>query len=149
MKRQGPHVRNRAISLISAAGLLLAGGLAASSPANAAAPDDTRPDTAGKSVSDNMRSPQAVKQDALLQKALVKKLKGDKSAQGKVARLGQGQYVNLENEGTDRVFVILAEFGDTRHSAYPDTKVDGSAASDAQRFDGPMHNQIPQPDRAV
>ena len=149
VKRQGPHVRNRAISLISAAGLLLAGGLAASSPANAAAPNDTGPDTAGKKLSDNMRSPQAVKQDALLQKALVKKLKGDQSAQGKVARLGSGQYVNLENEGTDRVFVILAEFGDTRHSAYPDTKVDGSAASDAQRFDGPMHNQIPQPDRAV
>src|SRR5665647_827254 len=57
VKRHGPDVRHRAISLISAAGLLLAGGLAASSQANAAAPNDTNPDTAGRNLSDNMRSP--------------------------------------------------------------------------------------------
>lgn len=143
-----PGGRRRAVSLIAATGLVI-GGFAASAPASAAPPSDSKPDLAGKNVSDNMRSPQAVKQDALRQVALQKKLKGDKSAQGKVAKLGQGQFVNLENEGTDRVFVILTEFGDTRHAAYPDTKLDGTPASDALLFNGPMHNQIPQPDRAL
>ena len=37
------------------------------------------------------------------------------------------------------------EFGDTRHSAYPD---DPSSPT-APTFDGPLHNQIPKPDRKV
>ena len=38
--------------------------------------------------------------------------------------------------------MVLAEFGDTRHSAFPDGGSDG-----APRFDGPLHNEIPKPDR--
>ncbi len=39
--------------------------------------------------------------------------------------------------------MVLAEFGDTRHSAYPDDPETG-----AQTFDGPMHHTIPKPNRA-
>ena len=49
------------------------------------------------------------------QKALEKRLKGDKSAQGKVAKLGKGQYVELEREGTDRIFAVIVEFGDKQY----------------------------------
>jgi len=145
-----PHGRRRAISLIAAASLLI-GGFAASAPANAAPPSDTKPNKAGKNVSDNMRPPQAVKQDALRQKALEKKLKGDKSAQGKVAKVGPGQFVELEREGTDRVFVILAEFGDTRHASYCDATAGCAFPSDGtpQKYDGPGINEIPEPDRSV
>ncbi|WP_218915274.1 immune inhibitor A domain-containing protein, partial [Aeromicrobium massiliense] len=58
------------------------------------------------------------------------------------------QYVELEQERADKVFVILAEFGDERHPDFPDS--DWASAEDAvqpQRFDGPLHNQIPEPDR--
>ncbi len=40
--------------------------------------------------------------------------------------------------------MILAEFGDTRHSLWPDLP-----ASGAVRFDGPLHNEIPRPNRRV
>ena len=56
-----------------------------------------------------------IKQDAMRQKALEKRLKGDKSAQGKVAKLGKGQYVQLEREGTDRIFAVIVEFGDKQY----------------------------------
>ena len=88
----------------------------------------------------------AVKQERLLARALEAKLRG--KANGKVHEVAKGQFVQLSREGTDRVFVIIAEFGNTRHSAYPD-QVGGQPASDALTFDGPLHNSIPAPDRSV
>ncbi|WP_370617083.1 immune inhibitor A domain-containing protein [Mumia qirimensis] len=60
----------------------------------------------------------------------------------------QDQYVELEQERADKIFVILTEFGDERHPDYPD---DGweteEGAVEPQRFGGPLHNEIPEPDR--
>jgi len=61
---------------------------------------------------------------------------------------GGARYVELEREQTDRIFVILAEFGDQRHPSYPDQDTDPDTAGPV-RFDGPLHNQIPEPDRSV
>ncbi|MGK5683584.1 immune inhibitor A domain-containing protein [Actinoplanes sp. URMC 104] len=58
------------------------------------------------------------------------------------------QYVELAREKTDRIFVILAEFGDERDPRFPDKDTD-PAKPGPQRFDGPLHNQIPEPDRTV
>ncbi|HET6530274.1 MAG TPA: immune inhibitor A domain-containing protein [Actinoplanes sp.] len=58
------------------------------------------------------------------------------------------QYVELAREKTDKIFVILAEFGDERHPSYPDQDT-APATPGPVRFDGPLHNQIPQPDRSV
>ena len=55
----------------------------------------------------DFRSPMQKKYDAALKVALVEKLKGN--AKGKVHR-ANGQFVQLEREGTYRVFVIIAEF---------------------------------------
>ena len=56
--------------------------------------------------------------------------------------------MELSREKTDRIFVILAEFGNERHPDFPD--VDSDAAQPGPlTFDGPLRNQIPQPDRAV
>ncbi|WP_203938960.1 immune inhibitor A domain-containing protein [Spirilliplanes yamanashiensis] len=66
----------------------------------------------------------------------------------RVATAGKSQYVELGREATDRIFVILAEFGDERHPDYPDKDTLPSKAGPA-RFDGPLHNQIPEPNRAV
>src|SRR5690606_36089829 len=58
------------------------------------------------------------------------------------------QYAELEREATDRVFVLLVEFGDERHPDYRDVDTDPDWPGPA-RFDGPRHNAIPEPDRTV
>lgn len=56
----------------------------------------------------------------------------------------QDQYVELEQERADKIFVILTEFGDERHPDYPDQDTDPDTPG-PERFDGPLHNQIPEP----
>ncbi|MEU5939484.1 immune inhibitor A domain-containing protein [Micromonospora sp. NPDC047548] len=68
------------------------------------------------------------------------------AAPGKAGK--KEQYVELARERTDRIFVILAEFGDERDPAYPD-KDENPDIPGPTRFDGPRHNEIPAPNRAV
>ena len=95
--------------------------------------------------SDNLKGPLSARQHTLRQSALQARLKG--LVDGNIVEVAKGKYVELAREKTDKIFVIIAEFGNTRHSAYPDTNGDGSPASDALTFDGPLHNKIPAPDR--
>jgi immune inhibitor A len=67
-------------------------------------------------------------------------------AAAKSAARGQNQYVELAREKTDKIFVILAEFGNERHPSYPDKDQDPATPGPAT-FEGPLHNKIPQPDR--
>ncbi|HEY0690045.1 MAG TPA: immune inhibitor A domain-containing protein, partial [Kribbella sp.] len=69
--------------------------------------------------------------------------KGQKNAKGKV-----DQYVELAREKTDRIFVVLAEFGNDRHPNYPDQDTAPSIPGPAT-FEGPLTNAIPEPNRAV
>lgn len=55
----------------------------------------------------------------------------------RVASLGGGRYVELEQTRNDPVFVMLAEFGDELHPDFADSTP------------GPLHNQIGEPDRAT
>ena len=56
------------------------------------------------------------------------------------------QYVELSQERADKVFVILAEFGDQRHPDFPDVDSDPTVPGPTT-FDGPLNNKIPAPDR--
>jgi immune inhibitor A len=56
------------------------------------------------------------------------------------------QYVELAQERNDKIFVILAEFGDQRHPDFPDQDTD-PAVPGPTTFNGPLRNQIPEPDR--
>ena len=78
------------------------------------------------------------------QEALKQRLKGDTAFQGKTAKTGKGQYVELQREGTDKVFVVLVEFGDAQYPRDGTTRSSGPAA-DGSTTDvtGPLHNQIP------
>ena len=71
-----------------------------------------------------------------------------RSTRANAATQTEDQYVELSREKTDRIFVILAEFGNERHPSYPDQDTDPDTAGPT-RFDGPLHNEIPQPNRAV
>jgi immune inhibitor A len=83
---------------------------------------------------DNLSHPKGDEQAALKAKALEAKVK--QKTDGKTAKVGDGKYVELELEKNDRVFVILAEFGDDIHATYGGTA-------------GPQHNEIEAPNRAV
>jgi immune inhibitor A len=60
---------------------------------------------------------------------------------------GKDQYVELGRERSDRIFVILAEFGDERDPRFPDQDTN-PAVPGPSTFSGPLHNKIPQPDRS-
>jgi immune inhibitor A len=139
-----PDRRRIRLSLLLALTLVLSLLAPAAFAAPAAMPP-AKTDKDNTGISDDLKHPLGEKRRALRQLGLQARLQG--IAQGKVHEVAKGKYVELAREDTDKIFVVIAEFGDTRHSAYPDTNEDGTPASDALTFDGPLHNKIPQPDR--
>ena len=98
--------------------------------------------------SDNLKSPAAVKQEALRQKGLDKVLSGEAVPKGdnKVVKIAKGQYVELARQGEDSILTTLAQFG----TAGPTTPHTHSGAPVAHGGTaGPLHNEIPAPDRSV
>jgi immune inhibitor A len=81
---------------------------------------------------DDFHHPLGDQQRALRQRALAAKVRGQ--ATGPVHQVARGQYVELEREGEDSIWTVIGEFGTTIHPLYGGTA-------------GPLHNQIPQPDR--
>jgi immune inhibitor A len=116
-------------------------------PAAAPMSDDNIPVQGGNT--DNMGSPLANKQADLRQKALASRLNGQ--GEGNIQAVGNGQFIELEVERTDKIFVVIAEFGNTRHVSFCDPgqtcafPPDGSA----QTYNGPLHNNIAKPNRSV
>jgi immune inhibitor A len=62
------------------------------------------------------------------------------------------QYVELSREKTDKIFVVLTEFGNERgtdiNAGYGDRDT-APAIPGPATFEGPLHNRIPAPDRTV
>lgn len=86
---------------------------------------------------DNPGHPLGDKQLELRQKGFEAKVNGKTS--GPVAEVAKGQFVELEREGEDLIWTVLAEFGAADHPA----PILFSGVP------GPVHNQIPQPNRSV
>ena len=139
-------------------------GATPSRPASPSAPPAGEP----TSVSDEPRNPLEEKRRELRETAITQVLNGQATPEringSTVVRVsdaglaatanrsqraqGRDQYVELAREQTDRVFVALVEFGNERHPDYPDQDTDPDTPGPA-RFDGPLHNEIPEPDRRV
>ncbi len=134
--------------------------------AGANPPDGSRPVAVKKAVSDELPNPAESKRRALRETALrqvlngqakiierkgskVVKLKSSKTKKNgaRAAQETVDQYVELSREKTDKIFVILAEFGNQRHPDYPDADTDPDTPGPTT-YDGPVHNQIPAPDRS-
>src|SRR4051794_1298954 len=115
-------------------------------------------------TSDELPNPVEEKRRELREAALQRVLKGDAKVQNrngsKVVKVGttatstvsgtvagEDQYVELQREKTDKIFVILAEFGNERHPDYPD-KDQSAATPGPTDWNGPLHNAIPAPNRA-
>jgi immune inhibitor A len=107
---------------------------------------------------DPLRAKQLAAREAGIPKVLNGKLRVQQRVGGDVVKVGaaaaapgqagRDQYLELNHEGTDKVLVILAEFGDQRHPDFPDRDTTTDIAG-PRRFDGPVHGEIPKPDRAV
>jgi immune inhibitor A len=142
-------------------------GAAAAPAQGRAASVSSEPDGA---ATDELANPLESKRRELREQALGKVLAGqartERRGASTVVKVGQkprtfgrpgvandsrgrvDQYVELAREKTDRIFVVLAEFGNERHPDYPDQDTDPDTPGPAV-FDGPLHNQIPEPDRTV
>jgi immune inhibitor A len=122
-----------------AATAVLAGIVAvAATPLALAAPHDQ---AASKSKSDNLPDRLSKKQGDLRKKGLEMVLKGQAQANGKnkIVQVAKGQYVELERQGEDKIFTIVAQFG-PQNSPF---------AILQSGIPGPLKNQIPEPDRSV
>lgn len=139
-------------------------GLTALGPVAQAAPSPA--EQATTPGIDDLPSPAEQKRRALRQEALADVLTGERKAERRgsstVVKMGEkpgpnrraaasgkvDQYVELSREKTDNIFVVLVEFGDERHPSYPDQDTAPNVPGPVT-FDGPLHNQIPEPDRSV
>jgi immune inhibitor A len=164
------------LSLVVAAGLgttLVMPAVTAS-----AAPQVSQPAKAGATSepqqvqSDNLPNPADEKKQQLREQAITDLLNGKGTVQHRgastVMKVGttktvksadrkggaakpasaEDQYVELGREKTDKIFVILTDFGNQRDPNYPDKDTDPNTPGPT-KFDGPLNNQIPQPDRTV
>ena len=148
--------------LAATAAAILGMGVIGASAANASPP--VAPDTSEVIASDNLPNPLDEKRSALRETAITGVLDGelqteqrgestvvkvgstdeasaapDANARSSASSKKKDQYVELSREATDRIFVVLAEFGDEASPYAP--------ADDAQRTEGPLHNEIPEPNR--
>lgn len=86
---------------------------------------------------DNPSHPLGDKQAELKAKGFEAKMNG--KTNGPVAEVAKGQFVELERQGEDSIWTVIAEFG-------PD---DHPAPILFSGVPGPLHNEIPEPDRSV
>jgi immune inhibitor A len=91
---------------------------------------------------DNFPGKLANKQAKLKEKALDMVLKGQVTAKGanQVVKVAKGQYVELAQTGEDQIFTLLGEFGTAINPPHPGHPLHGGTP-------GPLHNQIPEPNR--
>lgn len=107
--------------------------------ASAAPPPPVGEDALFASDSDDAAHPLGTAQREAKALAVEAQLNGksDGDNNDHTQRVGLKHYVELDRLGEDNIWTILAEFTNVRHPSYP-----GGT-------DGPLHNQIPQPDRSV
>jgi immune inhibitor A len=129
-------------SLAVAAGLLLTFALSAS------AAEQPQTDELPNAAEEKRRE----LREAALQEVLSGRADVQQRGASKVVKIGrtpaaEDQYVELAREKTDKVFVVLVEFGNERHPQFPDKDTNADIPGPA-RFDGPQPNELPEPDRS-
>jgi immune inhibitor A len=112
-----------------------------------AAPPVDRPAGSSDNLSQPWRKKYEARNDVARQQRLVS------GGRGEAERLAKGVFGRAASTGEDRIFAVLVEYGEKRHSAFCDSATEGACTypSDGspQQFDGPLHNQIPRPNRQV
>jgi immune inhibitor A len=146
------------VPAVTAAGAHAATPATASGPASSATSHDPASNPSVHDLPGPFSKQEAAERSAALQQVVSGDATVEQRGASKVVQLGSGKgkkskYVELGREKTDKIFTILAEFGDT---------VDNSTMYDPDGPDGPKppvvkyggqpgpaHNTIAQPDRAT
>jgi len=107
-------------------------------PMSSAVADQARQDTPSAAHrADNLPGPLTKQRNDMRQQAIQKVAKGQARANSRgVVELAPGKFVETTSVRQDKIFTILAEFGDQSAGRY------GTVP-------GPLHNQIAQPNRAT
>ncbi|MDN5852128.1 MAG: immune inhibitor A [Actinomycetia bacterium] len=172
MRKLSVVLTSAALTATLGAGYGVSSASANDTPEQASGPSAAAPDDTG--ASDDLPNPLADKRRELREQAITTLLNGhgkkrvEQRGPSTVMRVGksstaravnengrrtarkkrEAQYVELERETTDQIFTILVEFGNKRHPDYPDKDLNPDIAGPTT-FDGPLHNQIPKPDRST
>jgi M6 family metalloprotease-like protein len=133
-------VRRRVLGFVATATIpLLATSLQLPASASPAAGSGT--DGASAAKADDRPSALDDERRRLNQRAVRLVLKGERKVQkrggSKAVRVSDGEWAEFGVAGSDQIFTTLVEFGERRDRKYRDAPA------------GPLHNQIPQPDRSV
>ena len=109
-------------------------------PATAAPPADTpRPDSVAEK-SDDRADALTAERRALTEKATDLVLSGEREVQkrgdSKAVRVAPGQWAQYGLQSSDNILTFLIEFSDQKDPRFPDAPA------------GPLHNEIPAPDRS-
>ncbi|NNC20248.1 M6 family metalloprotease domain-containing protein [Corallococcus exiguus] len=94
-------------------------------------------------ITDDLPHRLGEQQKELKAQALQMRLEG-RGQPGRVQKLANGKFVELELQRTDRIFVILVEYGTQIHPVFGNP-----ATNPGGNIPGPLHNAIPGPDRTV
>ena len=86
---------------------------------------------------DNPSHPLGDAQNALKLQGFAAKMNG--KTDGPVAEVAKGQFVELERQGEDSIWTVIGEFG----------PLDSPFGILQSGVPGPLHNEIPEPDRSV
>jgi immune inhibitor A len=129
--------RTRGIVAVAAAGVTMLAGAAFGPAAIAAPADSPTSESATAQRLDNRPGPLTERQNER-RKAAQKLILSGQAAPGEdgVVQLAEDKYYEASVTGTGRLFTILSEFGDQGSGKLGTTP-------------GPLHNEIPEPDRAV
>ncbi|HEY9323824.1 MAG TPA: immune inhibitor A domain-containing protein, partial [Agromyces sp.] len=129
--------RKLGVLALVAAGATVAAGAAMAPPALAAPTNDAPDSTSAAQRLDNRPGPLTERQNERRKAAQKLILSGQASPSDEgVVQLGADKYYEASVTGTGRLFTILSEFGDQTAGKLGSTP-------------GPLHNEIPEPDRAV
>ena len=107
------------------------------------APPSTLRRVATENITDDLPHRLGEQQKELKAQALKERLEG-RGQPGRVQKLPNGKFVEMELERTDRIFVILVEYGTQIHPVFGNP-----ATNPGGNIPGPLHNEIPAPDRTV
>jgi immune inhibitor A len=130
------------LALLAAPGLVLP-----ASAAPPADPDTTRTNAAATKL-DDRPDPLAEKRREIKKTALQQVIKGEADVQsrggGKSVKVAPGQWAQYDLQNSDEVLSFLVEFGDEQADTRPQSPEPYPTAPA-----GPVHNQIPEPDRST
>ena len=133
MRRQFLALRIGALVVVLSAGV----GLSAAAD-NATSAANKGKESSHRSTK-NFQSSLNIREQKLRKSAIEMKLAGKVSKDAKVVQVAKGQYVEVAREKTDRIFVLLVEFGNRRH-------ISGRTVPSARR---PSSTAAPQQDPAA